>query len=47
MSKLDEVYESITGSISLVPYKRSIVQVILSKLSKVFGREPEFQRISQ
>lgn len=47
MSKLDEVYESITGSISLVPYKRSTLQVILSKLSKVFGRDPEFQRISQ
>lgn len=47
MSKLDEVYESIAGNISLVPYKRSIIQIILSKLGKVFGREPEFQRISQ
>lgn len=47
MSKLDEVYELVTGSISLVPYKRSTLQIILSKLTKIFGKEPEFQRISQ
>lgn len=47
MSKLDEVYELITGSISLVPYKRNTLQIILSKLTKIFGKEPEFQRISQ
>lgn len=47
MSKLDEIYELITGSNSLVPYKRNILQIILSKLSKIFDRETEFQRISE
>ena len=47
MEKLDEIYESITGVTALVPYKRSILQIILSKLCKLFGKEPEFQKISQ
>lgn len=47
MSKLDEIYENITGSVSLVPYKRSFVQILISKLNKLFGKEPEFQKISQ
>ena len=47
MSKLDEIYENITGSVSLVPYKRSVVQILISKLNKLFGKEPEFQKISQ
>lgn len=44
MSKLDEVYEQITGDTSLVVYKRSLWQIILSKISKLFGRanEPVF-----
>lgn len=39
MNKLDEVYEQITGDTSLVVYKRSIWQILLSKLSKLFGTQ--------
>lgn len=45
MNKLDEVYEQITGDTSLVVYKRSLWQILLSKLSKLFGRASETQRI--
>lgn len=39
MSKLDEVYEQITCGTSLVLYKRSIWQILISKLSKLFGTQ--------
>lgn len=45
MSKLDEVYEQITGDTSLVVYKRSIWQILLSKLSKLFGKANEVEKI--
>lgn len=45
MSKLDEIYESITGETSLVPYKRSLWQILLSKLSKLFGKSNETENI--
>ena len=45
MTKLDEVYEQITGVTSLVVYKRSIWQILLSKLSKLFGRGKETEKI--
>ena len=41
MNKLDEVYEQITGNTSLVIYKRSLWQIVLSKLSKLFRRVKE------
>ena len=41
MNKLDEVYEQITGDTSLVVYKRSLWQIVLSKLSKLFRRANE------
>ena len=45
MTKLDEVYEQITGVTSLVVYKRSLWQILLSKLSKLFGRGNETEKI--
>lgn len=45
MTKLDEVYEQITGDTSLIVYKRSLWQILLSKLSKLFGRANETERI--
>ena len=45
MTKLDEIYEQITGETSLVVYKRSLWQILLSKLSKLFGRANETERI--
>lgn len=41
MSKLDSIYESINGYTSLTIYKRSILQIVLSKISKLFGRNLE------
>lgn len=38
MTKLDEIYEQITGDTSLVIYKRSLWEIILAKLSKLFRR---------
>lgn len=35
MTKLDEIYESFTNPTALVPYKRSLWQIILSKIKKV------------
>lgn len=45
MTKLDEVYDSITGDKSLVIYKRSLWQILLSKLSKLFGRANETEKL--
>ena len=45
MTKLDEVYEQIKGVTSLVVYKRSLWQILLSKLSKLFGRGNETEKI--
>lgn len=45
MTKLDEIYEQITGETSLVVYKRSIWQILLSKLSKLFGKANETENI--
>lgn len=45
MSKLDEIYEQITGDTSLVVYKRSLLQILLSKLSKLFGNAQETEKI--
>ena len=36
MSKLDDIYESITGNVSLVPYNRNILQILFAKLSALF-----------
>jgi len=46
MSKLDSIYESITGKVSLVPYKRSILQILFGKLSSIIklGLGKESQR---
>lgn len=41
MSKLDQIYESINGSTSLIIYKRSVWQIIISKLSKLFSKDLE------
>ena len=42
MVKLDEVYERITGETSLLPYRRSIWQIITSKIASLLGiREKE------
>ena len=41
MEKLDEIYEAIIGKVSLVPYKRSLWQIIFSKISKLFGKKSE------
>lgn len=38
MSKLDEIYEFITGETALVPFKRSLWQIVLRKISKLFGK---------
>lgn len=43
MNKLDKIYEQITGDTALIVYKRNIWQILLSKLSKLFGREPIFE----
>lgn len=45
MSKLDEIYDSITGDTALIPYKRSLWQILLSKLSKLFGKAKETAKI--
>lgn len=45
MTKLDEVYEQITGKTALVVYKRSLWQILLSKLSKLFGKASETEQI--
>lgn len=37
MTKLDEIYESITGVVSLVTYKRNIFQIIFDKLNAILG----------
>ncbi len=41
MTKLDEIYEAITGETALVPYKRSLWQILLGKISKLFGKSYE------
>ncbi len=41
MTKLDEVYEQITGQTALVPYKRSLWQILLSKITKLLGISSE------
>ena len=45
MTKLDEIYEQITGKTALVVYKRSLWQILLSKLSKLFGKASETDNI--
>lgn len=45
MNKLDEVYEQITGNTSLVIYKRNLWQILFSKLSKLFGKAKETEKI--
>lgn len=45
MSKLDEVYEQITGQTSLVPYKRSLWQILFSKISKLLGKASETEQL--
>lgn len=39
MTKLDEIYDSIEGSTALVVYKRSIFEILFSKLSKIWNRQ--------
>lgn len=41
MTKLDEIYESITGHNFLVPYKKSLWQILFSKLAKLFQKNIE------
>lgn len=41
MTKLDEIYESFINPTSLVPYKRSLWQIIFSKISKLFSNNSE------
>lgn len=45
MTKLDNIYDQITGKTSLVLYKRNLWQILLSKLSKLFGRTSETENI--
>lgn len=45
MTKLDEIYEQITGDTALTIYKRSLWQILLSKLSKLFGKANETENI--
>lgn len=45
MTKLDNIYDQITGKTSLVPYQRNLWQILLSKLSKLFGRTSETENI--
>ena len=37
MTKLDNIYEQIMGSISLVPIKRNSLQILFSKIAKLLG----------
>ena len=49
MTKLDEVYDRITGVVSetaLVTYKRSLWQIIISKISKLFNKAPVFNTLA-
>ena len=39
MTKLDDIYERITGDTSLVVYKRNLWQIVLSKVSKLFRKD--------
>lgn len=41
MSKLDEIYDSIVGKTALVLYKRSLLQTLFSKTSKLFRTSNE------
>lgn len=41
MTKLDEIYESITGDTALIPCKRSLWQILLRKISKLFAKSYE------
>lgn len=44
MSKLDTIYECITKNISLVPYKRNLLQILFSKISTLFkSSEAEYK----
>ena len=45
MTKLDEIYEQITSDMSLVVYKRSLWQILISKLSKLFGKANQTENI--
>ncbi len=45
MSKLDEVYEQITGQTSLVAYKRSLWQILFSKIAKLLGKASETENL--
>lgn len=39
MSKLDDIYDSIEGNTALVVYKRSIFEILFSKLSKIWNKQ--------
>lgn len=45
MTKLDEIYENITSTTSLTLYKRSFLEILLSKISKLFGKTLETEQI--
>ncbi len=45
MTKLDEIYEQITGETALVPYKRSLWQILLSKIAKLLRGGTQTQDI--
>ncbi len=45
MTKLDELYEQITGQTALVPYKRSLWQIISSKIAKLLRGGTQTQDI--
>lgn len=47
MTNLDDLYESITSSTFLIPYRRSFWQVLLSKLSKLLGNNLQTEDIKQ
>ena len=47
MTQLDDIYEAITGNTSLIIYKRSLLQILLAKLSKLFNKVPDTQVIKK
>lgn len=49
MTQLDEIYESLTQTNLPMVYKRSILEILLSKISKLFGKRSEtvFERRSK
>ena len=45
MTQLDDIYEAITGNTSLIIYKRSLLQILLDKLAKLFAKAPDTEFI--